>query len=52
MLEGDTLQVVDTIKARGHNWSKVGHLTIGIKDDLGKLRSWSIVHVKICLCQT
>jgi len=46
MLEGDALQIVNAVKAMGYNWSKMGNLINGIKDGLGKLRSWSIEHVK------
>jgi hypothetical protein len=46
MLERDALQIINVDKARGYNWSKMGHLINGIKDGLSKLRSLSVEHVK------
>jgi hypothetical protein len=46
MLKGEALQVVNAIKVKGFNWSKMGHLINGIKDGLDKLRSWSIAYIK------
>jgi hypothetical protein len=33
------MQVVNAINMGNPNWSKMGHLIDGIKEDLGKLRS-------------
>jgi hypothetical protein len=46
ILEGDALQVVNSINANGQNWSKIGYIIDEIKEGLGKLRSWSIKHMK------
>jgi hypothetical protein len=40
------MQVVNAINMGNPNWSKMGHLIDGIKEDLGKLRSWMVEHVK------
>lgn len=46
ILKGDTLQIVNAVKAEGNNWSKFGHIIDGIKLGLCQLRSWRIKHVK------
>jgi hypothetical protein len=46
ILEGNALQIVTMIKAKGNNWSKFGHIVDGIKEGLWQLTSWSIIHIK------
>jgi hypothetical protein len=46
ILKGDTLQIVDAVKAEGDKWSKFGHIVDDIKLGLCQLRSWRIEHVK------
>jgi ribonuclease HI len=39
ILEGDALQIVNTMKTTGTNWSNFGHIVNGIKSELSQLRS-------------
>jgi hypothetical protein len=46
ILDGDSLQIVNAIKATCNNLSSFGHIVDGIKLELRPLRSWRIEHVK------
>jgi hypothetical protein len=46
ILEGDALQVVNAVNMGSPDWNKMGHLIDGIKENLGKLSSWRVEHVK------
>jgi hypothetical protein len=45
ILEVDTLQIVNVVKASNNNWSKFEHNVDGIKVGLHQLRSLSIDHI-------
>jgi hypothetical protein len=34
VLKGDTLQIINAVKAIGNNWSMFGHIVDGIKAEL------------------
>jgi len=46
ILEGDALQIVNTIKVTCNNLSSFGHIVDGIKLELRQLRYWRIEHIK------
>jgi hypothetical protein len=46
IMEGDTLQIVKTVKDLDPNGSTYGHIVEGIKMGLNQLRSSKIEHVK------
>ncbi len=45
ILEGNVIQIVNTIKAKGKTWSKFGHVVGGIKDGMLHLQLRRIDHV-------
>jgi ribonuclease HI len=46
ILEGDSIQVIQTLQEANFSWRKYGHFIDGIRDLLGPSRRWRLHHVK------
>jgi hypothetical protein len=46
VLEGDSLQVVQTLNINGRNWSRYSHLIEEARKLLNCLQNWKVNHVR------
>ena len=46
ILEGDSMEVVQSLQGEEQSWAQAGHLIEDTKRNLGAYRSWKVQHVR------